>query len=128
MPDLPLQRCSLFLRLRRSVRGTPHHAPTNCCAFLFFNICRTIGCRAAKPFNWILTTLQTSQMVVGIAVTVKSMLAATDGTGEPCNVRQEHGANSTAAAAASVASAATDMPVSPHLKPPAFPARVYHRC
>ena len=51
--------------------------------------------KAAKPFNWILTTLQTSQMVVGIYVTLWSMwfgeqgaeeTEAPGGGGLPCNV------------------------------------------
>jgi hypothetical protein len=40
----------------------------------------------AKPFNWILTTLQTSQMAVGIFVTVQSMNFGENDSVAPCNV------------------------------------------
>ena len=40
----------------------------------------------AKPFNWILTTLQTSQMAVGIFVTIQSMNFGEDDSVAPCNV------------------------------------------
>ena len=40
----------------------------------------------AKPFNWILTTLQTSQMAVGIYVTVQSMNFGEADSVAPCNV------------------------------------------
>ena len=40
----------------------------------------------AKPFNWILTTLQTSQMAVGIFVTIQSMNFGENDSVAPCNV------------------------------------------
>lgn len=37
----------------------------------------------AKPFNWILTTLQTSQMAVGIYVTIMAMNYGEEDSGAP---------------------------------------------
>ena len=50
--------------------------------FYYFLMTLDATRNSVKPFNWILTTLQTSQMVVGIYVTLHSMWFGEDDTGE----------------------------------------------
>jgi elongation of very long chain fatty acids protein 6 len=67
--------------------ATMNYAVHSLMYFYYFLMTLDSTRKAAKPFNWVLTTLQTSQMVVGIYVTLKSMaFGDADGGAEPCNV------------------------------------------
>ena len=66
--------------------GTMNYAVHSLMYFYYFLMTFESSRRWAKPFNWVLTTLQTSQMAVGIGVTVSAMQYGEDGSDAPCNV------------------------------------------
>jgi len=66
--------------------GTMNYCVHSLMYFYYFLMTFETTRKYAKPFNWILTTLQTSQMAVGIFVTIQSMNFGENDSVAPCNV------------------------------------------